>query len=274
MITSMDNPRMKHIRKLNKKARTRRQEGLFVAEGERILSETPVELLRELYVSESYEKGAAINAAHALMQEKLAAVFEQARKREILQVVSDSVFAEICDTDHPQGVLAVIEQPVYTLSDLLKDTPLLIVLEDIQDPGNLGTIFRTAEGAGVTGVIMSRGTVDLFSPKVVRSTMGSIYRMPFVIAEDLETMLADIREQGIRFYAAHLGGEKYHDGYDYSGPCGFLIGNEGNGLSSGITAMADDLLRIPMGGKLESLNAAMAAGILMYEANRQRRKDS
>lgn len=272
MITSSDNPRMKYIKKLNKKARTRRQEGLFVAEGERILSETPRELLRELYISESYEKSAAVNRAHARMQEKLDELFSWAEEREILQVVSDPVFAEISDTDHPQGVLGVIGQPSYELPDLLGHEPLIMVLEDLQDPGNLGTVFRTAEGAGVSGVIMSKGTVDLFSPKVVRSTMGSIYRMPFVISEDLKSTLERIKAEGVKLYAAHLEGKRYHDGYNYSGPCGFMIGNEGNGLSSEITAMADELLRIPMGGELESLNAAMAAGILMYEANRQRRK--
>jgi TrmH family RNA methyltransferase len=198
---------------------------------------------------------------------------EKAKEKGILEVVTEDVFAEMSDTEHPQGVLAVIEQPSYQLKDLMTDAPLLMILEDIQDPGNLGTIFRTAEGAGVSGIIMSRGTVDLFSPKVVRSTMGSIYRMPFLVAEDLPEMIRSIKGEGVRLYAAHLEGKKYHDGFAYTGPSGFMIGNEGNGLSRELTDYADDLLLIPMGGQLESLNAAMAAGILMYEANRQRRKD-
>lgn len=273
MITSRDNPRVKHVKKLNRKAKSRRQEKLFVAEGERIISETPFSLLRELYVCDTYQKQEAVNRAHSRMQEKLEAVMEKAKEKGILEVVTEDVFAEMSDTEHPQGVLAVIEQPSYQLKDLMTDAPLIMILEDIQDPGNLGTIFRTAEGAGVSGIIMSRGTVDLFSPKVVRSTMGSIYRMPFLVAEDLPEMIRSIKGEGVRLYAAHLEGKKYHDGFVYTGPSGFMIGNEGNGLSRELTDYADDLLRIPMGGQLESLNAAMAAGILMYEANRQRRKD-
>ncbi|SDW74160.1 RNA methyltransferase, TrmH family [Lachnospiraceae bacterium KHCPX20] len=273
MITSRDNPRVKHVKKLNRKAKSRRQEKLFVAEGERIISETPFSLLRELYVCDTYQKQEAVNRAHSRMQEKLEAVMEKAKEKGILEVVTEDVFAEMSDTEHPQGVLAVIEQPSYQLKDLMTDAPLIMILEDIQDPGNLGTIFRTAEGAGVSGIIMSRGTVDLFSPKVVRSTMGSIYRMPFLVAEDLPEMIRSIKGEGVRLYAAHLEGKKYHDGFAYTGPSGFMIGNEGNGLSRELTDYADDLLRIPMGGQLESLNAAMAAGILMYEANRQRRKD-
>jgi TrmH family RNA methyltransferase len=273
MITSRDNPRVKHVKKLNRKAKSRRQEKLFVAEGERIISETPFSLLRELYVCDTYQKQEAVNRAHSRMQEKLEAVMEKAKEKGILEVVTEDVFAEMSDTEHPQGVLAVIEQPSYQLKDLMTDAPLLMILEDIQDPGNLGTIFRTAEGAGVSGIIMSRGTVDLFSPKVVRSTMGSIYRMPFLVAEDLPEMIRSIKGEGVRLYAAHLEGKKYHDGFAYTGPSGFMIGNEGNGLSRELTDYADDLLLIPMGGQLESLNAAMAAGILMYEANRQRRKD-
>jgi TrmH family RNA methyltransferase len=273
MITSRDNPRVKHVKKLNRKAKSRRQEKLFVAEGERIISETPFSLLRELYVCDTYQKQEAVNRAHSRMQEKLEAVMEKAKEKGILEVVTEDVFAEMSDTEHPQGVLAVIEQPSYQLKDLMTDAPLLMILEDIQDPGNLGTIFRTAEGAGVSGIIMSRGTVDLFSPKVVRSTMGSIYRMPFLVAEDLPEMIRSIKGEGVRLYAAHLEGKQYHDGFAYTGPSGFMIGNEGNGLSRELTDYADDLLRIPMGGQLESLNAAMAAGILMYEANRQRRKD-
>ncbi|MBR3188820.1 MAG: RNA methyltransferase [Lachnospiraceae bacterium] len=149
--------------------------------------------------------------------------------------------------------------------------PLLLVLEDIQDPGNLGTIFRTAEAAGATGIIMSRGTVDLFHPKVVRATMSAIFRMPFYISNDLCSEVCALREKGIRSYAAHLGGKRIYDELPLTQGCAFLIGNEGNGLTEALTAQADEKIIIPMAGSAESLNAAMAAGILMYEAARQRR---
>ncbi len=152
-----------------------------------------------------------------------------------------------------------------------KKAPLLLVTENVQDPGNLGTMFRTAEGAGVTGILMSRDTVDIFNPKTIRSTMGSIYRMPFLYTEDLKKDISELQKEGIHFYAAHLKGKASYDEADYQKPSAFLIGNEGNGLTTEIADLADVYIRIPMEGKLESLNAAMAAGILMYEANRQRR---
>jgi TrmH family RNA methyltransferase len=147
-----------------------------------------------------------------------------------------------------------------------------LVLDGVQDPGNLGTMLRTGEGAGVTGVIMNRQTVDLFNPKTIRSTMGSLYRVPFFVAEDLTETLRQLKEEGVKLYAAHLSGTISYDEPDYTGPCGFLIGNEGNGLSEETAREADTYIRIPMEGRVESLNAAISAGLLLYECNRQRRK--
>ena len=148
--------------------------------------------------------------------------------------------------------------------------PFLMILEDLQDPGNMGTILRTAEGAGVTGIILSKNCVDLYNPKVIRSTMGSIYRMP-VMQADLLEILPVLKENKIQTYAAHLKGKNWYHEEDYTEGTAFLIGNEGNGLSDELSDSADCLIKIPMEGKVESLNAAMAAGILMYETARQRR---
>ena len=186
--------------------------------------------------------------------------------------------AKAADTISPQGILAVARQPQYILQDLLGErssredgrAPLLLILEDIQDPGNLGTMFRTAEAAGVTGILMSRGTVDVFNPKTVRSTMSSVFRMPFVVTEDFHGALRGLQEKGIRIYAACLQESRSYDRETYLGPCGFLIGNEGNGLTEETIRLADARIHIPMEGSIESLNAAMSAGILMYEALRQR----
>ena len=118
---------------------------------------------------------------------------------------------------------------------------------------------------------MNRDTVDIYNPKTIRSTMGSIFRMPFYITEDLHETIRQLQEKQVRVYAAHLEGSVCYDEPDYTQGTAFLIGNEGNGLTAETTKLADAYIRIPMGGQLESLNAAMAAGILMYEANRQRR---
>ncbi len=262
MITSTSNQQMKTIVQLNKKTKARRELRAFVVEGVKMFRETPPDLLQRVYVSEQLFKN----------EENYACLVKSGINYEL---VSDSVFAHVSDTNTPQGILAVVRQPVYEFSDLLQaEHTRLLVLEDIQDPGNLGTMFRTGEGAGLTGIIMSRETVDLFSPKTVRATMGSIYRMPFYVAEDLHEAITALREAGVRTYAAHLRGEKYYDEPDYTGPTAFLIGNEGNGLKQETADLADTYLKIPMEGQLESLNAAMAAGILMYEAHRQCRHAS
>ena len=146
-----------------------------------------------------------------------------------------------------------------------------MVLEDLQDPGNAGTIFRTGEGAGISGVLLTRNCVDITNPKVIRSTMGSVYRMPFVYVEDVASLSEAFRSRSIRTYAAHLQGKNTYDKEDYTQGSAFFIGNEGKGLTEEAAGAADCLIRIPMCGQVESLNAAMAAGILMYEAARQRR---
>ena len=160
------------------------------------------------------------------------------------EVVSDAVFREISDTQTPQGILAIVRM--------------------------LGTMVRTGEGAGITGIIMNKTTVDLFNPKTIRSTMGSIYRVPYLITEHLPDLLDELHKENIRLYAAHLKGDTYYDAFDFTGACGFLIGNEGNGLSDEIAECADCYLKIPMEGKVESLNAAVSAALLMYECKRQR----
>ena len=168
---------------------------------------------------------------------------------------------------------AVVSQQHYRLEDLFgqRTEPLLLILENLQDPGNLGTIIRTAEGAGVTGILMSRGTADLYNPKVTRSTMGSIFRVPFLYTDNLPEAIAKVKQAGVAVCAAHLQGRHTYDGEDYTKGTAFLIGNESRGLSDGISELADVRVRIPMAGKVESLNAAVAASILMYEAGRQRR---
>lgn len=184
----------------------------------------------------------------------------------------DALFQSMCDTKTPQGVLSVIRMPHYTEEEVMDNgkTPLLMVLEDLQDPGNVGTIIRTAEGAGVTGIIMSRGTADIFNPKTIRSTMGSIYRMPFLIVDDAVGFVKGLKARKICTYAAHLHGVHSYREEDYTKGTAFLIGNEGNGLTDAMAEAAECLIRIPMEGKVESLNAAIASAVLMYEAHGQR----
>jgi TrmH family RNA methyltransferase len=227
--------------------------------------EAPKEWVRSVSVSESFEKNPET-------REQLLSYCGEDEHAIAYEVVADAVLKSVSDTQNPQGVMAVVEMPRYALSDMLcGERTMLLVLDGIQDPGNLGTMLRTGEGAGVTGVIMSRTTVDLFNPKTIRSTMGSLYRVPFLIVDDLVSVLAQLKSDGVKLYAAHLKGTLSYDEPDYTGACGFLIGNEGNGLGDDVADAADTYIRIPMEGQVESLNAAISAGLLMYECSRQRR---
>lgn len=188
------------------------------------------------------------------------------------EIVKDSVFRQMCDTKTPQGILTVLKLPSWSEEEVLAgENPLVMVLEDLQDPGNAGTILRTGEGAGVSGVFLTKTCVDITNPKVIRATMGSIYRIPFFYVEDVVSLKQKLQNCGIRFFAAHLQGKNAYDRESYQGGTAFLIGNEGKGLTDQAADAADCLIRIPMCGHVESLNAAMAGGILMYEAARQRR---
>ncbi len=255
MITSTSSSQVKHVVQLQKKARTRKEFKEFVVEGLRIVSEVPQDRLVKVYASETF-----------------AATNEQflSKYNDKLEITSDNVFMQMSDTKTPQGVLAVVNIKEAAVNDMLNNNPLLIIVENLQDPGNLGTIIRMGEGAGISGIIMNRNTVDIYNPKTIRSTMGSIFRVPFVYADDFEQVLCQCKEAGVTLYAAHLDGKDMYD-CDYSRPTAFLIGNEGNGLTDGTTVFADEKVRIPMQGTVESLNAAMACTILSYEAVRQRR---
>ena len=257
MITSVSNAQVKNVIQLNQKAKARREQGLFVAEGRKMFGEAPKDWVSKVYVTE------ALSGDEELMKK----VSEYPH-----EIVADSVFKQMSDTQTPQGILTVLKKPSYTLEDVLQgENPLVMVLEDLQDPGNAGTIIRTGEGAGVSGVILTRTSVDVTNPKVIRSTMGSIYRISFIYVEDVVLLKQIFEERKIRSYAAHLLGKNSYDGESYLGGTAFFIGNEGNGLTDAAAEAADCLIRIPMCGKVESLNAAMASGILMYEAARQRR---
>ena len=189
------------------------------------------------------------------------------------EFVTDEVMHYMADTKTPQGVLAVAKQKKCTLEDILKKTKtqkLLMILENIQDPGNLGTIIRAGEGAGITGVVMSSDTADIYNPKVIRSTMGSVLRVPFVYASDLKEACEQMKKAGISLYAAHLKG-MHNMTRKTILRIQFLIGNEAKGLTDEMAAVADTYIKIPMAGQVESLNAAVASSVLMFEAARQRR---
>ena len=276
IISSKDNKRIKYIRSLLEKGGIRKKNHSFVVEGIKLVDEAlEYGNVLDIIVSESlYEEIVSGDLArNGLLSDNGKHIIKQVKQGTLLTVVSDAVFKSVSETITPQGILAEVEMPKHRL---LEEKFLeiayektgkikLLILEDTADPGNLGTIMRTAEAAGVTGVIMGKGTVDIFNPKVVRSTMGSIFRLPFAYVDDLKAVILRLKRDGISFYATHLKGKESYRDISYSDKAGILIGNEARGLSDEIANLADTYVIIPMQGKVESLNAAVAAALMLYE---------
>lgn len=258
VITSNSNAQVKLVTNLLNKSKARRENNSFVVEGIRMVLETPRDRLVKIFVSESFVKSHP-NGCEDIKWDN-----------SNVETVADSVFKQMSDTMTPQGIMAIVTMQLASLSQIATDDAFIMICEDLQDPGNLGTIIRTAEGAGATGVILSKKTVDIYNPKTIRSTMGSLYRVPFIYTENLAETINQLKLLNVKIFATHLDGKNTHTGEDYTGKCAFLIGNEGNGLSDEISSMADCLIKIPMAGKVESLNAAVSAAVIMYEVNRQR----
>lgn len=258
MITSSSNIQLKQIAKLQKQAKTRKEQGAFLIEGKKLLEEAKRwGKLKKVYASEAF--------------------YLEEGNKQLLQdleteIVEDKLFRTLTDTMTPQGVLAIAAMPSYSPEELLEEQAgCFLILENLRDPGNLGTIMRTAEGAGMTGVILSKESVDLFNPKVVRATMGAIFRQPFFYVEDCIGWVQHMKTKDYHIFGTAMEGELLYDEADYHGRTGIVIGNEASGLSPQMLAAIDRKVRIPMAGHLESLNAAVAAALFMYETARQRR---
>ena len=247
--------KIKYIRSLELKKK-RKEEQVFVAEGHKLVGDLLGYFPCKLLIATS--NWLKIN--HPVTANEIIEVTQEELSRASLQKT-------------PQEVLSVFVQPSYDLNPEVIKSSLCLALDDVQDPGNLGTIIRAGEGAGITGVVMSSDTADIYNPKVIRSTMGAVFRMPFLYVEDLPEKIKELQKEGIKTYAAHLRGENAYDEEDYTTGCAFLIGNEGNGLRDEVADCADCLIRIPMEGEAESLNASVAAALLMFEAGRQRRNN-
>jgi TrmH family RNA methyltransferase len=176
-------------------------------------------------------------------------------------------------TETPQPIAALVETPDWTWAHLLggqnNRAPLVLVLAGLQDPGNLGTILRSAEAFAADGVVCLPGTVSAWNPKAVRASAGSVFRLP-IIAADAQAAMARLREAGVTIFATTMRGVQPAGLVDLAAPVALLIGNEGNGIPADLAAQADGALTIPCPGPVESLNAAVAASLLLYEASRQR----
>ncbi len=239
------------IKSLLKTRKARREEKLFVVEGPHLVE-------------------AAIGAIKFVVYAENMPLVDQLKEQgiECLKITRKQ-FLTLSEVETPQWILAVVRQEHFQLPDLLKiNNPLIVFCVGVQDPGNLGTIIRTADAAGVTGIIISKGTVDIYNPKVVRATMGSIFHLPIVQVDSVEET---IKQLGLKTVATSLSANKNYYEEDYSKEVVVLVGNEGAGLDEKVVSLCDAKVKIPILGRAESLNVGISTAIILYEAVRQRR---
>ena len=246
-LSSMKNPKVTLWRSL-KERKGRKESGLFLVEGRKMTEEA----LASAFVVDTL-----------LVDEDRADEFTLPADVPVA-LLPAHVFAAVCDTKTPQGIAAVLRMHH---SERLGNR--IVVLDGVQDPGNVGTIIRTADCAGFDGVVLSDQCADVFSPKVLRATMGSIFRMGLQVATDLPARLEELKAQGYSIISSQLDGEPFYRRAGVGEKYCLIIGNEGNGVSAPVRALATHRVKLPMRGGAESLNAAIAAGIMMYDLTRE-----
>lgn len=258
-ITSKDNETIKHIKKLKEK-KYREEYHEFIVEGIKMIEEAINEgaKIKSIIICEDCKTQGAI--PNDLMYEiaKLNCIY-----------VAEKIFNTITDVINPQGIMAVIEKPNARDNTIDFSANVSLLLDNIQDPGNMGTILRTADSINLKQILVSKGTADQYNPKVVRSTMGAIFRVKIIECEDLVKTLKELKKHKIEIYATDLKTDKSIYDVDYKKKA-VVIGNEANGVSTEILNLADTKIKIPMLGKTESLNAAVATGVILYETVRQK----
>jgi len=248
---------LKLVRNLLEKRRARQKEKCFVVEGPHLVEE------------------AGDRIKYLVYSENLPMVRDLQAKGIPAYKISRQQFKELSSVETPQGVLAVVQEPEYQLRDILnegkmKKEVLIVCCFGVQDPGNLGTIIRSADAFGAGGVILSKGTVDLYNPKVIRATMGSLFHLPIVRIEDEKETLLYLKEKNVKIVATEVKAQKDISMVDLKGPVAILMGNEAAGLSQEVIELADEVVKIPMLGRAESLNVGVSTAVVLYEALRQR----
>lgn len=266
-ISSKDNSLIKHIKRLKEK-KYRDEYGEFIVEGLKVINEAIQENvdIRHIVVCDGCDNSEMIESHLKYEMARLDFIY-----------VPQNIFKIISDVENPQGVLAVIgkikkykeaEQTPKT-SNINLDEDIILALDDIQDPGNLGTILRTADSVGLKQILVSKGTADAYNPKVVRSTMGAIFRVNVIECENLKETLKELQSKDYKVMTTSLKAKKSIYEVDYKKKI-IVIGNEANGVSKEILNIADEKVIIPMLGKTESLNASVATGVILYEYVRQK----
>lgn len=250
IITSRNNSTIQKIKSLSNQ-KNRLEQGLFVVEGEHLVQEAIKSSYNIEYIVCNVDK---INKYQALLENNYSKIF-----------VTSSVYSSISDTKTPQGISAVlkINENNNTYSNKI------VMLNAVQDPGNVGTIIRTADAAGFTDVIMDKDCADIYNPKTLRSTMGSVFHLNCLRVDNLIDIMLDLKKLGYSIYTSSLQGENYYAREDNNNKIALIFGNEGNGVNSAIIENSTHIFKLPMLGKAESLNVAVACGIMIYDIVRR-----
>ena len=256
MITAKDNEKIKYTKSLLK-SKNRTKESKFIIEGFRILT-LSIQCnakLEYVFINEEFEN----KNEHKEFLEVLRV------KKIKLYKTTNKLFNELIDTENTQGILGVVRFNQRTIEENLQDKDkFVLILDRIQDPGNMGTIIRTADAAGVDAIIALKGCVDIYNPKVIRSTMGSIFDMN-IIHETQEEALRVLKHKNFEIVSSYLDTNNYYNNIEYNYKTALVIGNEANGVNQELVLKSDKLVKIPIYGNAESLNAAISSAILMYE---------
>lgn len=256
MIRSKDNSILKEIKKLHKK-KFRNETERFLVEGFRFVEEALISSFHVpyIFVSEGIKDKYVNSEIEKMLQEDTE-----------VYLVSDNIFKDLCETITPQGILAVVKNKKIEFQD---QEGFYILVDRVQDPGNMGTIIRTAHASGALGIITTKGTVDIYNDKTLRSTMGSIFNIPIIEDMDLE-LLNNLKAKGFKLIVSSLDTDNNFYDINLKNKVIIAVGNEGNGISDEIFDLGDEKVKIPMPGGAESLNVAVSAAIMMYEAIRQK----
>ncbi|MCY6482765.1 RNA methyltransferase [Clostridium aestuarii] len=256
IIESRDNSLVKDIKKLHKK-KYRNEKGEFIVEGFRFVTEA---------LQSDFEVPYVFIGENQMDRYNNFKIQDFLQENTKVYCIPESILKELCDTNNPQGILAVVNNKIIKTED--RDG-FYVLVDKIQDPGNMGTIIRTAHASGAIGVVITKGTVDIYNNKTLRSTMGSVFKIPIIQDENLN-VITDLKKKGFKLIVSSLEAENNFYDVDLTKKVIISVGNEGNGISKEVDDFADMKVKIPMPGGAESLNAAVSASVMMYEALRQR----
>lgn len=246
-IESVHNEIIKLIVSLKEK-KNRDEKSLFIVEGIKQVTEIPKDWkIKFVLATEKYKD---FNA-------------------DKLYITTEKIFKKISDTKTPQEILVVVEKKSIDIEKVLSNKGIFVVIDTLQDPGNIGTIIRTAESFGCEGIFISKNSVDVYSTKVVRSAMGAIFNIPIVQECDIVSLIKTLKQKGIKTYAFSLDTNNMLSNFKFENNVALIIGNESKGISKDILDVVDDKIKIDMRGKSQSLNAAVACSVAIYEISKQ-----